>query len=816
MNIDVTTMKRVAALAALLGIASLQACSGGGSHVLPSTSAGTSSNSNSGSNTMLQGKVTAIVPAATVPQTGTKKKPNYLNSSDPNSALVVSVAPTDPAEAAQWQSLYGTSGFSLCFNLYTNGTVNAALNPQPVAGGGVSVSFPMPAPPGNDTFTFFQYDGQCSTTNAYTPPTPSPTANGNGILAEAPSLTVNFTPGAANNFNVALTSCGAPSTTGGPCTNATPAPGTPPTTVQMAASVAAVYIGAPGSPAPTLAAPVKLPIPQPIREQHAFLTATDKIGVPIPVVGVDSSGFVIAGSPATGSGTLPKAGDNITLAHTETGPSGTVTGHALLYLVDATTGAVAQTEVAGTTPIKLTQLNALDAADAVGGGVVGDPYVVVLTFDGSAATQVTSVTVTLNATINGKAVAAQTVVVKPQSTMFSVGTATNGYADAGGPYAKAADILNTTSASALAAAQQGYWITDGGAIAQAGVGRTTVTGATTLTAMTLDTNASFTAIKPQILAVDNSTAAASAQSAPLAGGVYVFSPTAATSKPLAIQDVTTGNYMAIGKPQGIAYVSGGFVYVLSGTTLYAVDPESDGAGGIDPAGGGAFYQAEAVGAMTITGLSNSGITGLDIVASGTKLYIADPGNKRVAVIDTAVCALGTVASPAACAPSAFASGDAFVGLAANGTGYLATDTSGQIYTISSSGTVASLGLTTGGVQDGPVGILGSSPLAPSPYPVQGNAANFFSTAPTPTLPYSLAPFSATGPIFAPAAQTAVTGAPLLLANQTELAVMNATAVGKTKATFGIASVPAANATNAALSADSYLFTDSGNVRTLIP
>jgi len=801
-------MQRIGALCVLLGFAALAGCGGGanGSSALPTT--GSSNGSTATPQKMVQGHVTAVVPQQTKPQSG-KRKPAYINSSDPNSALVISVTPADPAEASQWQSTYGTQGFTVCYNLYTNGTVNAALNPVPVAGG-VQVSFALPAPPGNDSFTFYQYDGQCSPTNPYTAPTPSPAANGNGVLAVAPALTVNLSSGAANNFNVALTACGAASTTGGPCSNATPAPGTPPTTVQLGAAVSTVYLAL-ASPAPkALANTIPLPISAPIREQHAFLTAGNKIGIPIPVVGLDSSGFVIAGSPGTGAGFLPKAGDNVTISHTETGPGGTVSGHALLYLVDATTGAIAQTEVAGTTPIKLTQLNALDAADATGGGTVGDPYVVVLTFDGSAATQVTSLTVNLNATINGSAITPQSVTIKPQSTMYSAGAAPNGYADAAGPYASAADILNLTGTS-LAAPNNGYWVTDGGNIRLVGVGSFAVTGATVLTGETLDNNANIAA--PQILAVNNGATSGAASTSPQASGVYVFDPVAHTSKPLAIQDLTTGNYVKIGSPQAIAFVSGGFVYVDAGNTIYAIDPQGGGAGGgfaTDTTGN--FFLAEEIGTLPVSGLNSGSDKGFDMIASGTKLLFADTGNNRIAQIDTASCVPGG----ASCTVTAFASGHAFVGFAANGTSYLATDSSGQIYTITSTGTVTSLGLSTGAVGDGPIGVLGSTTLTPQPYAVQGNSANFFSTAPTPTLPYTLAPFAAAGPVFAPAAQAAILGAPLGLANNTESTTMNATATGKTKATFGIARVPAANATNAALTPDSYLFTDSGNVRTLIP
>ena len=202
-----TRTSHVALLAALLGTTLLAACGGGGHNAsVPPVSP--QAPAQQGQSKLAQGKVTAIIPAATTPQ-GRKRSPQYLNTSDPNSAIVISVQPTDPAEAAQWSTLYGTTGFTLCYNLYTNGTPNAALNPVAIPGG-VQVSFQIPAVPGNDAFSITQYDGQCSPTNPYIPPVPSPNANGNGVLASAPPITVNINAGIANNFNVQLTACGAP------------------------------------------------------------------------------------------------------------------------------------------------------------------------------------------------------------------------------------------------------------------------------------------------------------------------------------------------------------------------------------------------------------------------------------------------------------------------------------------------------------------------------------------------------------------------------------------------------------------------------
>ncbi len=50
------------------------------------------------------------------------RKPTYINTTVANSAIVVSVTPQDPSEAAQYGNL------TVCYNLYTGGTLarNAA------------------------------------------------------------------------------------------------------------------------------------------------------------------------------------------------------------------------------------------------------------------------------------------------------------------------------------------------------------------------------------------------------------------------------------------------------------------------------------------------------------------------------------------------------------------------------------------------------------------------------------------------------------------------------------------------------------------
>ncbi|MDB5043339.1 MAG: hypothetical protein JWN27_4065 [Candidatus Eremiobacteraeota bacterium] len=805
-----TRTSHVALLAALLGTTLLAACGGGGHNAsVPPVSP--QAPAQQGQSKLAQGKVTAIIPSATTPQSG-KRSPKYLNTSDPNSAIVISVMPTDPAEAAQWSTLYGTSGFTLCYNLYTNGTPNPALNPVAVPGG-VQVSFQIPAVPGNDAFSITQYDGQCSPTNPYIPPVPSPNANGNGVLASAPPITININGGLVNDFNVQLTACGAPSSTGGPCSNATPAPGTPPTTVQLGATVASVYLAG-STPAPrSLAAAIPIPIVQPIRELGSFVMAGNHVGVPIPVVGLDSAGFVIAGSPATGTGQLPKVGDKIQVSHNEYPTS----GHANLYLVDATTGAIAQTEAPGS-PITLTQLNALNAADNVSGlGTPGDPYVVVLSTDGSNATGYLWSSVFLNATINGAAIPTQQSTVREQGALFTANYGPTGYTDAGGPYGSASQIVSTFG-SGLPGAASGLWVPTNGAMAEIGVGQWPVAGgALNLQGAAYDANASV----KQIFVVDFGATLGSLQTTPqtnaTASGLYMFDPVTHASLPVAVQYAQTNSYIGFQNPQAVIYMPGGYLYVVESGRVWAIDPQANGAGtGVTTVttSGVTYVQAEAILQLPVSGLNGSAALSLGGVGiPPSTLLLGDPNNKRIASINVNTGAVAT-----------FASGDYFVGITQGpvaGTYYSGT-LGGQIWKITG-GVPTSFGLQTvaqpsGAPPDGPAGIGATLPFGtPSPYALQGTAASFFGSASTPTLPYSLAPFNPAGPVFAPAAQTALAGGALNLAADTNAQNITATQVGKTQAVMSVFYVTSAMAAgNAALTPESFLITDTGTLRTLVP
>lgn len=806
-----STFIRLFAVSILTGL--LTACHGGGA----SAPAGLVSNNNS-TGAKQGAQFVATFPAGNVTTNSSTRKAQYI-SGQGTSSLVVSVVPTDPAEAAVWATQYGASGFTICYPLFVNGvaqTTSSSTVTGPVAGV-YTATFSFPSPPGQDAFTITQYSGACSSTNPYAPPTPAPGQTAaTQIISQAPTLYVNLVAGASNNFNVQLSACNTPPGGGpinqpSPVTCSVPNPGgTTTITPSLGATVSYAYLSSSSPSLPiTLPAAIPLPIQGPMREQTIFTTAGDMVGFPLPVVGLDSNGNPIPWMQQGGVttvGFLPKGPtnpaclaactDNITI----TVSSGSA--HVKIGLLDATNGMLAQN--LGTT-VTLTQLNALDTQDNLTtNGVANDPYVVVAAFDGSSQATLASATFTLNATINGSAITAQTLTVKPQSVLFTAVAAgpANGYTDAAGPYTNAADILNAGGGN--------YWVSDNGNMHLVGTATYAVAGATTLTGMTLDNNSNLT--QAQILAVDNSTATNSGSAAIINGGVFVFNPNTHTSKPLAIQDITTGNYVALGAPQAIAFVSGGYVYAFAGNSIYVLDPQSDGAGGLATDNTSTWYLAEEIGKLPVSGLNSGTDAGFDVVVSGTKLIFADTGNNRIASVDTATCAPGG----AACTVSSFATGGAFVGLQANGANYVATDNLGQIYTIpGAGGTATSLGLTHAAApKDGVVGVIGTTPLVPIPYTTQGQTGNFFSSAPTLSLPYTLSPFSGAAPILSAGAQAAVAGAPLKFAADTSNGTFGTTA-GVSTSGFGIEFISAAGA-NTALTSNSYLFTDAGSTRTLLP
>ncbi len=195
----------------------LAACSGahaGG--LLPSGGTGpTSGTPNKSAATTFH----AFIPSAPTSSSSNSRRPQYI-SNQGTSSLVVSVVPTDPAEAAQWSTLYGASGFTVCYNIFTNGAIASPLAAGvtvTAVAGGYDVNFPFPSPPGQDTFTISQYVGACSATNPYTAPTAAPSpvptlSPAQLLISQSPPLVVNIVANApaGNNFNVQLSACNTP------------------------------------------------------------------------------------------------------------------------------------------------------------------------------------------------------------------------------------------------------------------------------------------------------------------------------------------------------------------------------------------------------------------------------------------------------------------------------------------------------------------------------------------------------------------------------------------------------------------------------
>ena len=210
----------------------------------------------------------------------------------------------------------------------------------------------------------------------------------------------------------------------------------------------------------------------------------------------------------------------------------------------------------------------------------------------------------------------------------------------------------------------------------------------------------------------------------------------------------------------------------------------------------------------------SGPGGAATVTGVNGFLVADPGNNRIAQVDT-------TQNPAVI--TAYASGQPFVGFtAANGAGtaLYATTTSGQIYYISgANATPVSLGFSTSATStDGPIGQVTSqtstNTLTPVNYPLQGQTTSFFATTATPSTsgygtPYTVLPFVAAGPVFN------VVAAGIGLAPDTSSA--KTTGKGTVNATGGILIVPASTAATATLTPGSILFTDTTNkqLRTIV-
>jgi len=853
----------------------LAACGGGGTHsTLPPTSSNSNSKSGGSSTAMSSSRATVLIPtavlqAAAARLSADKKKPNYINTQDPTSSMVVSVTPADPAEQSQWATLYGTSGFSLCTNLIgpsftpqVNGVnVNPALNPTAVAGG-INVTIPMPAPPGNDAFVFSQYDGACSSTNPYAPPSPSPNANGTGLLAQTQALDVYIQPGTTNAFNVEVAFCLA-NNTNGVCSN-TPASG-PGATITLGASISAVSLGGNPSPAPkSLAAAVPLPIPEPVRETAGF--GAKSIGIPIPVVGLDSNGYVIPGSPALPgppvtlvSGFLPLATDSITLTHTETGPSGAVTGNAELFVIDAATSAIAQNDSGGS--IVLHDVNILGSnnsasllpagtplvKDNILGGTLGDPYVVVLDYNGTSSQTLTSMTVKMVAVVNGVSTT-QTLTIQPQAALYSAtspaNAPTSGYADPAA-YVAPAQILPIAGGTIAGIAAQSLWVADGTGISQVGKAHVNLApaagAAAALGGLAFDGDAGVKGFISTDYSVAKGSLQTTPSATPVSSGLFYYDPTAVQpTYPIAV--VLSGNYIGFQHPQGVVWTGqaypNDYVYVAENNNIWAIDPTNNGTGfNTTTSGANTYYLADAdagkltyAAGVTVPNFTTgttlpSGAVGMITDGSGN-LILADTGNNRIISIKPVLPQNGTSTI------TVIASGHPFNSVTASGTAgsYYATDTTGAVYLVSSSST-QSYGIPVAAAgTDGPAGVLtlATSPTTgvPSLYALAGQNANFFGGAPTLTVPYTLAPFGAPlTPATAVFANTATATTALNLAADTSnggfAGVTVAGALNKSTV-VGAYGVSAAAATaintadaNTALTGNSVLISSGATMHTLV-
>jgi hypothetical protein len=830
--IDRLKTLRAVAVLAVTGALTLAGCGGGGGSVspLPSSNTGTTTTTtptlpqtvagapagylsltvpNQVSGVSAQGAQRAIFSAA--------RKPTFIDTTTANSALVVSVTPFDPSEAAQYGNL------TVCYNLYTGGTLAAKAPPNFTytnAGNTVTtVTLAIPAPPGTDSFQITQYAGQCGS-SPYTLPTPPPGSLGTtGILSQTPATLAYMNPGVANNLNAQIGGC--PLQTN-PCPSLAGAPAT------LVSSIAVAGIAFGGSGNSTSGA---LPIAAPVREQANFLlpAATKFIGIPIPLEGLNAAGVVIPGSNTPGAGNVGAGPipQGVTVTWSDN------SAHTKMYLVDATNGAIAQIAPNNTTGIKIHEFNALSTNttlglvnqcdlpaltstcndNTAGGGVAGDPWVIVLTFDGTDASIISSITVTATTTINGTAQTITTTVT-PQSAVYTA--AGTGYADVAAP------------AAPLNMLQQGanVFFTDGNTVKLDGTATVSSAVGTKLAGLAYATWPSPTVQTNKfIYATDNGQASGSVVPE-TASGVYSWvAPGLTGPLPVAAQ-AGAGNYLKFNKPLGVCEAIGSdgayYLYVIDSTgAIFQLDIGNLGAND-----GNGFQIASNTQQLTTTGtaLSPGTVTASSFLGTApiggtgaTGFLVADPGNNRIAMVNT-------TASPAVI--TTYASGQPFTGIYLTGTAVYATTTSGQIYYISGSGaTPVSFGLTTGATADGPVGPIASltptANLTPTPtvYALQGKGGAFFdnTTNFTPLVgaaysalaaPYTVAQFPGSK-VFA-AAPAAGVG----LSNNTNAAAI--TGAGKVQATGGLVVFPAGTAAAATVTPDSILFVDGGTkLRTLV-
>lgn len=805
MNVRQISIRAAAALAVFGGLA-LAGCGGGGSKsMLPIAANGATAPANTvptmqtaNGATVPMGTLSVTLPNHTAAQTQSStrasvfsesKKPTYIDTTTANSSLVVSVTPQDPSEASQFGNL------TICYNLYVNGTLAAAAPPNftytNVGNTVTTVTIAIPAPPGTDGFQITQYAGNCGST-PYTIPTPPPGILGSSnILAQTPVTEAYMAPGAVNNLNQQIFNCTPAPAAGQPCPLTTANNGS--STFAAAVTVASVAFGT-------------VPITNPVREQGQFIASAWKIGIPIPLEAKDASGAVIPGlttvaQPLGGAGFFP-SGVTVT--------DGDASGHTKLYLIDATTGAIAQGPGTSVTIHEFNVLNsntvpgftsvcgtgAASCSDTLVGGTAGDPWIILLTSDGVDASLLSTVTVTASATVANAALPAPiTTTISPQSTVYSAGG--TGYADAAAPAAPLSLLQPVAGGS--------VYFTDGNKVKIDGTATVSAATGTTLTGL------AYAAGPAQLYAVDNASVG-TAGAAP--SGLYDFNPAT-----LAVTAVTTqdgnGNAVQFKAPVASVYAAdtsgNSKLFVVDGNGIEIVDINQ------------VNQSATNVGPLLCTGspiaAAPAGVKLLGTVPIGSAsstFLVADPGNATPRIAQV------TVSSNFNCTITTFATGAAFTGLTSAGGGaYYATSTTGQIYFISSTGTATSLGVATaaaGSTVDGPIGqlsALGSAPtgtLTPVGYLTQFLAHSFFDTVGPVTglaAPYTLAPFNGT---------TAVATVPAPIAGDPDTSTPSA--AGKINATGGIILVPAGGAASAVVTPDSLLFVDSAGtanakLRTLV-
>ena len=189
--------------------------------------------------------------------------------------------------------------------------------------GGYNVNFPFPSPPGQDTFTISQYVGACSATDPYAAPTAAPSpvptlSPAQLIISQSPPLVVNIVANAnpANNFNVQLSACNTPpwrgpgQSAGSDHLRGAESPGNRVRSRRHSVpSVAFVYLAQSTPALPiTLGAPIPLPIAEPMREQAVFTSvAANKVGFPLPVVGLTAAGYAIPYTAPQAPNTTPSS-----------------------------------------------------------------------------------------------------------------------------------------------------------------------------------------------------------------------------------------------------------------------------------------------------------------------------------------------------------------------------------------------------------------------------------------------------------------------------------------------------------------------------